>query len=234
MDERVRKFRGHIARLHVAARMLDEIGYSSISKSYRTNFEDIINQISTTLGDNLSFLSGDIGYSGSDVDTTVLKVRVRQAIAYLNEAYAKELGLEQVNVTLDSLKDPILKERCTDLLRAHDHYDRAVNQATLVLEDRLRRKSDQSQGLTGASLVNALIKVDRENSPLVLSSDDSEQRGFADIIRGIMAAHRNPTHHTIYSISQLDAARICAYIDVVLEIVEGAQLSTTVRPSRKT
>jgi transposase len=40
-----------------------------------------------------------------------------------------------VNVTLEGLRDETLKDRCGDLLRGNDHYDRALNQATLVLPD---------------------------------------------------------------------------------------------------
>lgn len=131
-------------------------------------------------------------------------------------------------MALDSLRDKELKERCTDLLRANDHYDRAVNQATLVLEARLRQRSNSPSQLTGVSLVNHLLKVESDKSPIILSSDDGEQRGFTDIVRGIMAAHRNPTHHNLYSISQTDAARICAYIDVILEVISNAKVNPAI------
>lgn len=226
MDATVRKVRAHIARLNVLAAELDELykGSSLIPNSYLADFQDIIAQIGAMIGEKCSFLSDYVATNlGHDVYTASLRLRVKQAISFFNEAYAKELGFEQVNITLDGLRDRILKDRCADLLRANGHFDRAVNQATLVLEDRLRQKSPLAQGLTGVQLVNALIKAEREKSPLILSSDDGEQRGFADIARGIMAAHRNPTHHSIYAISQLDAARICAYIDVLLEIIDDAK-----------
>jgi len=228
MDEKIQKLRAHIARLNLLARALEDRTFSGVEISYRDDFQDIIRRLGALLGEDISFLSNHLeGFT--EVDTKMLALRVKQAIAFFNECYAKELGLEQVNITLDGLRDRVLKDRCGDLLRATDHYDRAVNQATLILEDRLRQKSTQGKNLTGPQLVNTLIKVERDKSPLILSSDDNEQRGFADIIRGIMAAHRNPTHHTIYAISQLDAARICAYIDVVLEIVDRAQPNPSVQ-----
>ena len=70
-----------------------------------------------------------------------------------------------------------------------------------------------------------MVKSERSKSPLVLGSNDGEQRGFADIIRGIMAAHRNPTHHTLYSINQSDAAKICAYIDVILDVINNGTVN---------
>jgi Protein of unknown function (Hypoth_ymh) len=82
--------------------------------------------------------------------------------------------------------------------------------------------------LTGAQLVNHILKGESEKSLLILSTVDGEQRGFTDIIRGIMAAHRNPTHHTLYSISQTDAARICAYIDVILEVISNGKINPAI------
>ena len=157
--------------------------------------------------------------------SNLLIIRIRQALSFVNETFAKELGLEQVNLTLDNLKDVELKSRCADLLRAHDHFERAVNIATTVLEDRLRQKTGQTTTVSGADLVNNFVKSEISKSPLVLGSNDGEQRGFADIIRGIMAAHRNPTHHTLYSINQLDAARICAYVDVILGVINNGKVN---------
>lgn len=38
------------------------------------------------------------------------------------------------------IKDQILNRRCSDLLNAPGSFDRVINQATQVLEDRLRTK----------------------------------------------------------------------------------------------
>ena len=232
LDEKARRLRAHVARLDVLVHMLEEQrkrSTSSVSNAYKYDFEDIVEQIGKLLNEDFSFLAKNIANFGGPGDVTVesLALRVRQADSFLKEACAKELGLEQINITLDSMKDPILRDRCNDLLRAHDHYDRAVNQATLVLEDRLRKKTDKFPGLTGAQLVNALVKAEPDKSPIVLSSDPGEQKGFSDIMRGIMAAHRNPTHHAIHDMSQLDAARICSYIDVLLEIVDAGQINAS-------
>ncbi len=124
-----------------------------------------------------------------------------------------------------SLKDGILSKRCADLLIAEGDFDRAVNQATQVLEDRIRKKSGSASSMTGAKLANEVIKRNPLESVLILSNDDGEQQGYSDIIRGIMAAHRNPSHHFIYNMDQLDAARICAYIDVLLEVLDSSKVN---------
>jgi uncharacterized protein (TIGR02391 family) len=227
--EKARKLRSHIARLTVLEKEISGLidqDPSWVSDSYHDDFRDIIKRISDLMSDDFSFLSNNLVYYGqNEVQTQSLIIRLRKAVSFVNEAFGKELGLEQVNVTLDNLKDDELKSRCADLLRAHNHFERAVNIATTVLEDRLRQKTDQTIAVSGVELVNTSVKSERSKSLLVLGSNDGEQRGFADIIRGIMAAHRNPTHHTLYSISQLDAARICAYIDVILDVINNGTVN---------
>ena len=124
-----------------------------------------------------------------------------------------------------TLRDKQLRDRCVDLLIADDNFDRAVSEATRVLEDRIRKKSTLEGTLSGAQLVNAAIKSEKNKSVLILSDDEGEQRGFADIMRGIMAAHRNRAHHFIYDMSRTDAASICAYIDVLLEIIDKSKVN---------
>jgi uncharacterized protein (TIGR02391 family) len=162
------------------------------------------------------------------VDVPALGLRISQALSYFSESLSTELGTEQTNMILNSLRDPELRTRAADLLLADGEFDRAVNQATQVLEERIRKRvgTALAGNMTAADLSNKMIKGDPSQSVLVLSSDAGEQRGFADIIRGIMAAHRNPTHHFIYDMSQLDAARICAYIDVLLEIIDKAKVNS--------
>jgi uncharacterized protein (TIGR02391 family) len=143
----------------------------------------------------------------------------------LPECYAEELGLAQTKQVTESLRDKQLRDRCVDLLIADDNFDRAVSEATRVLEDRIRNKSGLVGSLSGAALVNAAIKQEKDKSVLILSDDEGEQRGFADIMRGFMAAHRNRAHHFIYNMSRTDAANICAYIDVLLEIIDKSKVN---------
>jgi uncharacterized protein (TIGR02391 family) len=153
------------------------------------------------------------------------QARIAQALAYLTECYAEELGLAQTKQVTESLRDKQLRDRCVDLLIADDNFDRAVSEATRVLEDRIRNKSGLVGSLSGAALVNAAIKQEKDKSVLILSDDEGEQRGFADIMRGFMAAHRNRAHHFIYNMSRTDAANICAYIDVLLEIIDKSKVN---------
>ncbi len=125
-----------------------------------------------------------------------------------------------------SIKDPTLKGRCLDLLSAQGHFDRVINQATQVLEDRIRQKSGQDNSLTGTQLVNTVLKGDLSRTILKFSNNPSEQQGICDICRGIMQAFRNPSHHTILdNITREDALKVCAFIDKLLELVDSADIN---------
>jgi hypothetical protein len=89
--------RAHIGRLKILASALEErVNKSSImSVSYVVDFKDIIEKIGHVIGEECSFLSDNIGSfsDNSNVYTSSLRPHVRQAIAFFNEAYAKELDL---------------------------------------------------------------------------------------------------------------------------------------------
>lgn len=122
------------------------------------------------------------------------------------------------------LLDHELLNRCRDILMAKDHFDRPINQATLVLEDRIRRKADFEKKLVGENLVNAAFKENLADTVLRVASGDAEdQRGYLQIMRGIVPAFRNKTHHhVIKNFSSEDAMRVCGFIDVLLRVVDGS------------
>jgi hypothetical protein len=122
------------------------------------------------------------------------------------------------------LQDAILRSRCLDLLDARSGFDRAINQATLVLEDRIRKKAKPPSPMTGEPLVNFAFKDDISKTVLrVASGQPDDQRGFTNILRGIVPAFRNKTHHHIReSFSQEDAILVVGFVDVLLRVVENA------------
>ncbi len=122
------------------------------------------------------------------------------------------------------LQDPELRSRCLDLLDARSRFDRAINQATLVLEDRIRKKAKPPARLPGESLVNFAFKDDVTKTVLrVASGEADDQRGFTNILRGIVPAFRNQTHHHITeNFPQEDAILVVGFVDVLLRVVETA------------
>lgn len=121
------------------------------------------------------------------------------------------------------LQDDELHDRCADLLTRPRHFDRPINQATQVLEDRIRQRTDPQSRLVGEPLVNFYFKEKLDETLMrVPGGDPDEQRGFTQMLRGIVGAFRNPTHHRISKkFSRQDAMRVCCFVDVLLRVVDG-------------
>ena len=118
--------------------------------------------------------------------------------------------------------DDALLDRCGDILLASSNFDRPINQATLVLEDRIRKKAQPQKNLVGEGLVNFAFNEDLSRTVLrIASNDPDDQRGFTQILRGIVPAFRNKTHHHIINtFSREDAMRVCGFIDVLIRVVD--------------
>lgn len=122
------------------------------------------------------------------------------------------------------IQDDELRDRCGDILLSPSKFDRPINQATLVLEDRIRKKSQPTQRLVGENLVNYAFNEDLSRTVLqVASNDPDDQRGFTQMIRGTVSAFRNKTHHhVVNSFSREEAMRVCGFIDVLLRVVDNS------------
>ena len=128
-------------------------------------------------------------------------------------------------ILYNAIQDPELKERCSDILSAAGNFDRVVNQATQVLEDRIRRLSEADRNTVGVALISAAFTADPSTSRLVISEHRDEQEGLFHILRGIMIGFRNPTHHHLTSsITREQALKICGFIDFVLGVLAKATI----------
>lgn len=122
------------------------------------------------------------------------------------------------------LLDDELRERCQDLLLAKSKFDRPISQATLVLEDRIRGKSQPTQKLVGEALVRYAFNPELSKTVLKISNSTEDQKGFTLIMQGMVPAFRNITHHhATDSFSREDALRVCAFIDVLLKVVDNSK-----------
>ena len=123
------------------------------------------------------------------------------------------------------ITDDELKSRCADLIRRPKYQDRAIREATTVLENRIKTKA----GITGRprpeELVNDALNPDRNRAILLVGTEPSDQQGFHSICRGIVLAFRHEAHHNLNDdVSQRDALKFVAFIDVLLRILDRAQL----------
>ena len=122
------------------------------------------------------------------------------------------------------IQDAELRSRCGDILLAAGNFDRPVNQATLVLEDRIRKKAQPPKKLVGEGLVGYAFNEDIARTILAVPGNDADdQRGFTQILRGVVPAFRNRTHHHITNtFSREEALRVCGFIDVLLRVVDNS------------
>ena len=140
----------------------------------------------------------------------------------------KKKAANPIQLAIDFLiTDPELKSRCGGLLKARRHYDTALREATTVLETRIKNLSATKKKMNPADLVGKAVNPDPDKAILVASDDRAEQEGFHSVCKGLMLTFRNPAHHNLDDkLSQLDALRLCAFIDVLLAILGKADVHT--------
>lgn len=156
-----------------------------------------------------------------------IDLKIRQLISYLEKVHNAASRIVEVGSAYNLIRDQELKSRCSDLLSANDHFDRVINQATQVMEERLRLKVPQFAGEIGIKLVNAAVKNSPQDSPICFSANQSEQEGYASILRGMVGAFRNTSHHRFLThVTREQALQICAFIDNLLAALELAEIRT--------
>ncbi|HEX9346586.1 MAG TPA: TIGR02391 family protein [Gemmatimonadales bacterium] len=127
------------------------------------------------------------------------------------------------------LTDDEVKRRCTSLLTAKHSFDRAFREATTVLDDRLKKLAQIRGKLNPEELVAKVLHPSK--AILVVSEHDDEQLGFFNVVKGLMAAFRNPTHHTLNDkLTGEDALRFCGFIDAMLTLLGHARVNLSGTP----
>lgn len=171
---------------------------------------------------NAAFVRGYEG-GGDWLKRAEVENKLYQLLAYLEQVHHVGTEIMEIGSIYNSIRDEELRGRCADLLSASSNFDRVINQATQVLEDRIRKKSGAAAGLVGVTLVNQVVKSDPQASVLAITSEGNVQEGYAHILRGIVGAYRNPTHHQVLDhITREEALKVCAFIDGLLKVVDGA------------
>ena len=104
-------------------------------------------------------------------------------------------------------------------------FDRAINQATQILENRIKLKAGLTEtSLIGTSLVSKAIHSKLDETILKLSEKQDIQEGYSNLIKGIISIYRNPTHHTLsFECSREYALKVCSHIDELLKIIEQSE-----------
>lgn len=155
-------------------------------------------------------------------------LKIIPIIEYLNNIYIDnvEETIQKVGALYNAIEDTELQKRCGDiLLEASGAFDRVINQATQILEDRIKKKSGlDNTALIGIPLVSKAIHSKADHTILKFSDNADIQEQYAALFKGIIGVYRNPTHHGLdYECSREDALKFCAYIDLLLKEVEKSE-----------
>ncbi len=149
---------------------------------------------------------------------------IQQFLSYLETVEQAGEHVQEIGSLFNVIKNDELKRRCSDLLSSPGPFDRAVSQATLVLEDTIRKKVSDEGKLSGTGLASKYIKSDPARSPIVISTDNSEQEGFSNMVKGVMLVFRNETHHQISdNFTREEALQVCGFIDNLISIIDRSQ-----------
>ena len=193
-------------------------------------FNKLVGDVSLEIGENLDDyqIPREAYNSRSSRDAwcypSIVTSKVMQFRSYLEYGFHLSESVIEIGALYKSIADDELRSRCADILSAPGNFDRPINQATQVLEDRIRQKSQADRAMTGVPLVNHAINSDPSKSLLVISDVKEEHEGIAHICRGIMLAFRNPTHHQISDkFSREDALSVVGFVDRLLRLIDGAK-----------
>lgn len=132
-------------------------------------------------------------------------------------------------VILDSMPlfDSELKKRCLDVLQMfrengeEERFDMVVQEATKILETRLRTLANADDGCSGMELVESALGKDAK---LFLSRIPAEQNSWHLFFRGIFGGLRNSTHHRFVPFQNYERTlQILGMVDFLLHILESAE-----------
>jgi hypothetical protein len=131
------------------------------------------------------------------------------------------------------IKDETLRQRCSDLLGAPGSFDRVINQATQVLEDRLRTKLPfeklcdiipEAKNQIGETLAHKLLGP--ATPPIIVSDKPEERSAFHKMVVGMISYLRNPSHHSLSEDTEWSLAwSVVGIVDSLLSELDGSYMS---------
>jgi len=205
------------------------LGEYSVPSGSVTSYTIVLQKISDLLDEDerseiedLQIKHHELREGSNSMETYQFKPKLYQLIAWMEQKFGFAEKVISLGSLINEIKDQTLKTRSIEIMARTRHYDIPVGQATLVLEDRIRKKANHKGKESGVELCNTLIKPDPKKTVIKISDDHAIQEGFANICRGIMQSYRNPTHHHLVEMDKIDAMKICAFIDLILKTIDSA------------
>lgn len=164
---------------------------------------------------------------GNNYREDTILFQLQPVLSLLENMYinSSEYQIAKVGYIYNSIEDTELHNRCGDILLGEHAYDRAINQATQILENRIKEKAGLSDsGLIGLNLVSKAIHPKLENTILKFSDKSDIQEGYANLFKGLVSVYRNPTHHSFdFDFTREYALKVVAYIDELLKILDKSE-----------
>jgi len=196
--------------------------YSSILQNLRDESDDVF--LNFDLPDHIWRNHSDPMFQANKPP---LNSKVKQIISYLGNLHTASRRIVEIGSVFNLISDQELKSRCSDLLSADEHFDRVINQATQVLEERLRFKLPDLSEAIGMALVGQAMHKDPSESRIRFSDVPNEQEGYTALFRGVVGAFRNTSHHRFMAhVTREQALQICAFIDNLLAALDAAEIAT--------
>lgn len=197
----------------------------SIPEKVVRQYNDYIAELEEILGENLdSYKIIIYDFQEGYIGCYEIMFQINQILKYLENMHinSSEYQISKVGYLYNSIEDKELHDRCGDILLGETAFDRAINQATQILEDRIKKKAGlEKTVLTGLPLVSKAIHPKIENTILKFSDDPTIQEGYAFLFKGIISVYRNQTHHSLnFKCNREYALKFCAYIDELLKNID--------------
>ena len=193
------------------------------------NFNKILQQLIDILDDkSLELFKIQFNeYNQRNLTMGEMENHICPVIEYVKNFYIEdgEHQITKVGYLYNSIEDSDLKSRCGDILLGEGPFDRAINQATQILENRIKEKAGLNNTvLIGIPLISKAVHPKIEETILKFSDKPDIQEGYSFLLKGIMSNYRNTTHHSLsFECSREYALKICAYIDELLKMVENSE-----------
>lgn len=169
-------------------------------------------------------LNRALAFSGLAVEDSGTLIAVEQART-LTEAQQRANEL-RADLELRKVHPDILRF-CREELLA-DNYFHAVLEATKSVADKLRTRTGLADG--GATLVDRALAGELPLlaiNPFRTEREKSEQRGFANLVKGIFAMFRNTTAHApkiTWAVNKEDAEEVFTLLSLVHKRIDAAHM----------
>lgn len=198
----------------------------SVPKKVANQFNNYIDELSGILNENLTGYKLDFSdcYDNGSYNPYSFLFQLNQILTYLENMHinSSDYQISKVGYLYNSIEDKELHDRCGDILLGETAFDRAINQATQILEDRIKKKAHlEKTNLIGIPLVSKAIHSKLDQTILKFSDEVDIQEGYSFVFKGIISIYRNPTHHSLnFKCNREYALKFCSYIDELLKDVD--------------